>query len=164
MLVLCLSFGIVLFDQITKHLVELRIPYGHAIPVIAGFFDLSHVHNTGAAWGMLQGLNHWLVALSIVMLGMMIVFRKHFISDSLLSRVAAGLILGGIVGNLLDRLRNGHVVDFLDFHWGAHAFPAFNVADSAICVGVVLYMIFQSRHHENLPTESSADAVAVEEA
>ena len=160
MLVVCLSFSIVLLDQLTKHLVEANISYGHAVPVLAGFFDISHVHNTGAAWGMLQGLNHWLVALSFIMVAMLIIFRRHFITDSRLSKVAAGMIIGGIIGNLLDRLRNGHVVDFLDFHWGEHAFPAFNVADSAICIGVAIYMIFQFRHHEALTAEQPVESAA----
>ena len=160
MLVLCLSFSIVLLDQLTKHLVEANISYGHAVPVLAGFFDISHVHNTGAAWGMLQGLHHWLVALSFIMVAMLIIFRRHFITDSRLSKVSAGMIIGGIIGNLLDRLRNGHVVDFLDFHWGAHAFPSFNVADSAICIGVAIYMIFQYRHHEALTAEQPAESAA----
>ncbi len=112
---------------------------------------------------MLQGLNHWLVALSIVMLAVLIIFRRHFITDSRLSKIAAGLIIGGIIGNLIDRLRNGHVVDFLDFYWGAHAFPAFNIADSAICVGVALYMIFQFRHHEGAGVDEDTQVGALEE-
>ena len=148
MFVLCLGFGVAVLDQFTKHLTQANIPYGQRIPVVPGFFSLSHIHNTGAAWGMLQGHNRWLITLSFVMLAVVIVFRRHFIGESRLSRVAAGLILGGIVGNLVDRVRLGYVVDFLDFLLWGYPFPAFNVADSAICIGVGLYMISQFRSHE----------------
>lgn len=158
MLVLCLGFGIAVLDQLTKHLTQANIPYGHQIPVIPGFFRLSHIHNTGAAWGMLQGHNHWLILLSFVMLCVVIAFRKHFLTGSRLSHVAAGLILGGIVGNLVDRVRLGYVVDFLDFLFWGHPFPAFNVADSSICIGVGLYMISQFTLQARAASNTSAGA------
>jgi signal peptidase II len=141
MLVLLLSVAIVILDQVTKHLITLKFFLGESIPVIPGFFDLAYVRNTGAAWGMLGGFNGLLVALSLAVLVVLIFFRRSFLTDSLIHRLALGLMLGGIVGNLLDRIRFQYVVDFLDFHWQTHHFPAFNVADSAICVGVALYMI-----------------------
>ena len=150
MFVLCLGFGVAVLDQFTKHLAQGNIPYGHQIPVIPGFFSLSHVHNTGAAWGMFQGHNRWLIGLSFVLLGMVIVFRRYFLTASRLSHVAAGLILGGIVGNLVDRVRLGYVVDFLDFLLWRYPFPSFNIADSSICIGVGLYMISQFKSHEHL--------------
>lgn len=140
MLVLLLSFAVALLDQVTKHLVRSRIHLGERVPVISGFFDLRYVRNTGAAWGILAGSNHWLIGLSIVMLAVIVFFRRHFMSDDLVSRASIGLILGGIVGNLLDRVRLSYVVDFLDVYWRGHHFPAFNVADSAICVGVFVYV------------------------
>jgi signal peptidase II len=141
MLVLLLSVAVVILDQVTKHLITLRFYLGESIPVVPGFFDLAYVRNTGAAWGMLGGFNGLLVALSLAVLVVLIFFRRSFLTDSLIHRLALGLMLGGIVGNLLDRVRLQYVVDFLDFHWQMHHFPAFNVADSAICVGVGLYMI-----------------------
>ncbi len=114
---------------------------GEGVPVIPGFFNLVYVRNTGAAWGMLGGLTGWLVVFSILMLLVIVIFRRSFLNDTLTHRFAFGFMIGGIVGNLIDRVRLQYVVDFLDFHAGVHHFPAFNVADSAICIGVGLYMI-----------------------
>lgn len=139
MLVLSITSLIVLADQITKHLARLHLR-GNAITVVSGFMDLRFVQNTGAAWGMFRGLSGWLVALSVAMLAMLVVFRRHLLADTLLHRVTMGLMVGGILGNMIDRVRLSYVVDFLDFYWRGHHFPAFNIADSAICIGVTLYI------------------------
>jgi signal peptidase II len=135
MLALCLSFAIVALDQAVKYAVRSRLALGEFIPVIPGCFDLRYIQNTGAAWGILEGLNQWLVVLSLVMLVAIVGFRRHFLPNVLLSKIATGLIIGGIAGNLMDRVRLNYVVDFLDFYWRAHHFPAFNVADASICIG-----------------------------
>jgi signal peptidase II len=133
------------------------------IVVVPGLFNISHVRNTGAAWGMMQGFNVGLVVLSVVMLVVLIGFRRHFISDTRLYRVIVGLMIGGILGNLMDRLRLGFVVDFLDFYWQTHHFPSFNVADSAICTGVGLYLLLQflSSKKERSPVVLNPEASQV---
>ena len=141
MLPLCLSIAVALLDQVTKNWIRSRLGLGSFITVVRDGFDLRYVQNTGAAWGIFEGLNHWLVPLSLVMLFVIARFRQHFMTGTWVPRVSCGLISGGIVGNLLDRVRLGYVVDFLDFHWHAHRFPAFNVADAAICTGVGLYVL-----------------------
>ena len=141
MLVLILSLAVALCDQATKYAITRHFYLSESIPLVPGFFNLAYVRNTGAAWGMLGGLNNWLALLSVVMLIGMVVFRRSFLTDITIHRCALGLMIGGIVGNLADRVRLDFVVDFLDFHWGLHHFPAFNVADSAICVGVGLYLL-----------------------
>jgi signal peptidase II len=143
MLVLCLSFVLALLDQVTKHLARSRLSLGDEIRIIPGLFSLRYVQNTGAAWGILEGLNHWLVLLSAIALVALVAFRRHILTDTLTHRVAAGLMVGGIAGNLIDRVRLSFVVDFLDFYCGTHHFPAFNLADSGICVGVGLYLVSQ---------------------
>ena len=142
MQVLLLTIGIVLLDQITKYLVTLRFQLSES-------FSLTYVRNIGAAWGMLGGWNGVLVALSAVVLVLLILFRRSFLTDSLIHRLSLGLMLGGIAGNLFDRIRFQYVVDFLDFYWRNHHFPAFNVADSAICIGVGLYMISSFFVHDD---------------
>lgn len=157
--VLCLSFAIAVLDQLTKQLVLAYLDRNAGIAVIPSLFSLRYVQNTGAAWGILQGRNAWLVALSFVMLAVIVLFRRHIIAESASARIAAGLIIGGIVGNLVDRLRLGFVVDFLDFFVGRHHFPSFNVADSAICVGVGIYMIIQWRDQRRAASAASPASV-----
>jgi signal peptidase II len=143
MLTLCLSIFIALLDQITKFIIKSTFNPGEHVSVVTGFFDVVYIQNTGAAWGMLSGFNNWLILVSIVMVVVLVFFRRHFISDTLIHRIVMGLMIGGVVGNLVDRLKSGRVVDFLDFQWRGHHWPAFNVADSAICIGVGLYIISQ---------------------
>ena len=143
MLILALSFLVVILDQVTKHLIWQGLPLGRQIVIIPGLFSLRYVQNTGAAWGILSGLSHWLVLMSIVILALLLLLRRHFMADTRLHRVATGLMIAGIVGNLIDRMRLGYVVDFLDFYWKQIHFPAFNVADSAICIGVGIYIVSQ---------------------
>ena len=103
--------------------------------------DLTYLRNTGAAWGMLGGQNAFLIIFSVVMLALMVIFRKAFLSNTLDHRIALGLMAGGILGNLLDRLRLGWVTDFLDLYIKEWHWPAFNIADMAICMGVGIYLI-----------------------
>ena len=143
MLILILSFTIVILDQFTKHLIRSNMTIADMIPIIPGFFSITYIRNTGAAWGMLSGFNSLLILLSVVMLAVLVIFRRSFITDTLIHKIAAGLMISGIVGNLIDRMRLSYVVDFLHFYIGKHQFPSFNVADSAICIGVGIYIISQ---------------------
>lgn len=154
MLILILSFSLALLDQVTKFLIRQNLDPGEYVEVVPGFFNISYVRNTGAAWGMMSGFGNLLIALSLVMLVVIIFFRKHFLTDTLIHKIATGLMIAGIVGNLIDRVRLGYVVDFLDFHWRTHHFPSFNVADSAICIGVGLYMISQVFLENKLKAET----------
>ena len=112
-----------------------------SIAVIPGWFNLVHWRNTGAAWGMFQGFNWVLAGISVLTVVALCFFRHTLQLARPLARLALGLILGGIVGNFIDRIRVSSVIDFLDFQWRGHHWPAFNIADSAICVGVALYII-----------------------
>ena len=141
MLVLILGLAITILDQVTKYVVRVTFAVGESRPVIEGFFDLTYVRNTGAAWGILGGQNASLTILSVIMLAAILIFRRSFLSDTWEHRVALGLMVGGIMGNLMDRLRLGWVTDFLDFHCMGYHWPSFNVADAAICVGVGIYIL-----------------------
>ncbi len=130
-------------DQITKWLVIQKIPgptFDESIVVVEGFFRLVHYGNTGAAWSMFSGNNFWLAIFSVGALVFLWVFRKHFGVEEPLGQLALGLILGGVSGNLIDRVVHHHVVDFLQFYI-PFPFPAFNVADSGICGGVGLMFL-----------------------
>lgn len=126
-------------DQLTKWATLEFIPLHHEIPVIPGFFNLVHVTNTGSAFGLMKGWFNFHVVFGSVMAVVMLflLFRKT--SDTP-TRWAAALILSGIFGNIMDRVRFGHVVDFLDFHAGGYHWPAFNIADSAIVVAVGIFL------------------------
>ncbi len=138
-----IAITIAALDQLTKQLVLQFLRYAHEKVVIEGFFKFVHWGNTGAAWSLFRGNNGLLAGVAIVALLVLILSRHHFDSRTLFSQVAFGLIFGGIVGNLIDRLWAGHVIDFIYFYLqrpgGSEiGFPAFNVADSAICTGVGL--------------------------
>jgi len=133
---ICIAF----LDQAVKAAIRSLFYLGESVPVVPGFFELTYVRNTGAAWGIFRGFNLGLAVLSAVVLVALVIGRRHLWGDSILQRTAGGLLVGGILGNLFDRLRLGYVVDFLHFYRGRWSFPAFNIADSAICVGVFLYL------------------------
>lgn len=133
--------AVVALDQLTKQIILRNLQWQHSIDVIPGFFSLTLVHNTGAAWGMFKEHAIWLTVLAFAALIFLCFARRHFTYVGLLPRIALGLLLGGIVGNLTDRLIYGHVIDFLSFHIHQYQWPVFNVADSAICTGVGLYFL-----------------------
>ena len=118
----------------------------NAITVIEDFFYIVHVGNTGAAWSMLAGKSSLLAGMALITLGAIYIWRHSLGLRQLPVQVSFGLLCGGIVGNLLDRLLHGHVIDFLDFHFGSYIYPTFNIADSGICVGVVLYIFYSLRN------------------
>ena len=132
---------LVVFDQATKSLVRARFALHESRPVIHGFFSLTYVQNRGAAWGILTGWRVALVALAAVMLFVLARYREKIFGTRAIGRVSFVLLVAGIIGNVIDRVWLGYVVDFLDFYLGTSHFPAFNVADSCICVGVGLYML-----------------------
>ena len=145
-----LGIGILVFiiDQLVKHLVVSTMHLGQSLPVIKGIFHITYVLNPGAAFGMLEH-QRWffiVVALAAVLLG--VAFYKKLQQESFLMRSGAGLLLGGAVGNLADRIQSGLVVDFLDFR----VWPVFNIADIAICAGagILIYDIWQRRNEDDI--------------
>ncbi len=154
------AFLVLLLDQSTKSLVLRFIPLYQERVIIPGFFKLVHWQNTGAAWSLFSGYNNVLALVSLIALFGLFWFRHHFNSHKLLGQIALGLMFGGIVGNLIDRLyvQRQHVIDFLYFFLSRRGgddlgFPAFNMADSAICVGVGLlfYLSWQAETDTTTP-------------
>lgn len=133
-------------DQATKWLALHHLEWGRPVVIIPSFFNLTLVHNTGAAWGILRNQSFLLTLLAAITLVVLCLMRRHFTYTHSSLRIALGLLLGGIAGNLTDRLLRGHVVDFLSFYLGRFQWPAFNIADSAICIGVGLYAIHSFRN------------------
>ena len=159
LLYLGLGLLIVILDQITKSIVAARIPLHTTIPIINGFFDLTYVRNAGAAFGIFGGMDvSWrgafLTLVAVAVFCGVLVYALRTPPELTSLQVALSLILGGAIGNLIDRLRFQSVTDFLRFYIGAHEWPSFNVADSAITVGVILLAWDIWRR----PNEGSAEA------
>ena len=158
---LTLSALVVLLDSLTKWIVATRIELHQSISVIPNLFALVHVRNTGAAFGIGANAESRVVplllnsgAIAVFCIVVIYAFRTA-VSDRLL-QTGLHLILGGAIGNLVDRFRFGFVVDFLDFYVRDHHWPAFNVADSAICIGIGL-LFFDMRKPGVIPNEHSEE-------
>lgn len=130
-----------IFDQITKILVEQRMVLGESIKVIDGFFSLTFVTNKGAAWGMFHGYGMVLFCIGLLVTAAAIWFLRKLCDGYRERYIAILVVLSGVIGNSIDRLWRGQVVDFLDCYIGKHHWPAFNIADCAICIGIGTYML-----------------------
>lgn len=141
-----IALAVILLDRVTKLAIVQTLRLGQGFPVIPGFFDIVFVLNPGAAFGFLATLseqirNPLFIVISVVAVILIIFYHTRYLRSHRLVSLALGLVLGGAVGNLIDRLRYGMVVDFLDVHVGPYHWPAFNVADSAISIGVSLMIL-----------------------
>jgi signal peptidase II len=148
-----IAAAVLVLDQLTKWLIVQRLPfptYGEpgAIRVIRGFLYIVHVGNTGAAWSMFSGQGVILAGLAVATLVAIVIWRRALGLRDRLAQICFGLLCGGIAGNLIDRLLHGHVIDFIDVHLGTYVYPTFNVADSGICVGVIIYLWHSFRNTE----------------
>ena len=140
---LSISAIVVAFDLFSKHLIQQNFVFGD-LHSVTSFFDLVRYHNEGSAFGFLNDAGGWqkwfFNGISIVASAVIIYLLKKHTNEKLFCAGLA-LVLGGAIGNLFDRISLGYVVDFLNFHLNDHYWPAFNVADSAICVGVGLLVL-----------------------
>lgn len=134
-------------DQLTKHWINTNVPFANRIEVIPGLFDITHARNAGGAFsffadGPVEQRMVFFIGTTLFAIVLLLTFFRKLRSDEVLSATALGVVLGGALGNLTDRLRFGEVVDFLDVHlFGGYTWPTFNVADSAIVIGVILLVI-----------------------
>ena len=142
----------ILLDQIVKIIVRVNMPVGESITIINHFFCISHVENTGAAWGGFSGFTIVLTILSIGMLGFFIyLYRNIDFKNKKIYSVSLVLVISGTIGNLIDRLFFQHVTDFLDFYIFGYDYPVFNIADILLVVGfgfLIVYLIFFSEKKE----------------
>ena len=157
-----IAAAVLLLDRLAKWAVASNIPLHDSVTVIPGCFHLTHVENTGAAFGLFaESTAQWKVGalVSFSVIALMVVSALLWKHSHALSTTTIGLslILGGATGNLWDRMMTGHVVDFLDFYLGSYHWPAFNVADSAIVIGAVLLVseiIFAKSGNEAVKSSS----------
>jgi signal peptidase II len=130
-----------LLDQASKLYIHRTMELYQSIPVIDGFFNIFYIRNRGAAFSFLSQASWRLpffIAVSLIASSVILVAFGRLRNDQRLAQASLAMIFSGAVGNLIDRVRMGEVIDFLDLYWGSHHWPAFNVADSFICVGVAL--------------------------
>jgi signal peptidase II len=140
------ALSVVILDQITKAMIRPSLALHQSVEIIPGFLDLTRVHNTGAAFGMLNSADFPMktLALSVVALialGGVAWYAATVPLTDRLARIGVAGVLGGAIGNLIDRAKDGYVLDFVDAYWGSWHFWAFNVADAAISIGVVLMIL-----------------------
>ncbi|NLG14773.1 MAG: signal peptidase II [Lentisphaerae bacterium] len=158
---LWLGLSVAVLDQLTKLLVVSYGEVGWSITVLPGLFNLVHVRNYGAAWGIFSEHTWLLGVVSLVAYVLLVVFFRNLCDGQRFLRIVYGCVSGGIVGNMLDRFFRGSVVDFLDFHWGPHHFPAFNVADISITCGVILLFLHTlfgfGKHKEPISAEEAGE-------
>jgi signal peptidase II len=150
---LTIAAAVIVLDALSKWLVSTHIDTHEAIPVIPDFFQLVHVRNTGAAFGIGANAESRLVPLllntgAIAVFCLVVVYAMRSAVEDRVLQSGLHLVLGGAIGNLIDRFRLGYVVDFLDVYVGSHHWPAFNVADSAICIGIALLFLDMKRKPE----------------
>lgn len=154
-LILVLVLGLAL-DLVSKILVLRLMPLGSQVPLVPGFFSLVHVHNQGAAFGLLSSLPAAFTRLFFVITNGLVLAVVAYLwwrlpPESWPAALGYNLIMAGALGNLFDRVRLGVVVDFLDLHWGRYHWPAFNVADSLVCLGagLLIYVILTEENRCN---------------
>lgn len=155
LLLLAVALLIYVADQASKALVAANIGLDERIRVIGDLVQLWHAHNAGAAFSLFQGGQLLFGVVSAIALGMIVYFHRAFRGRSIGLQAILGLILGGTLGNLTDRLRQGYVTDFLSVGFGDTRWPTFNVADSSIVVGIgllVIYLVFVDRLREGATT------------
>ena len=142
--------AIVVVDQLTKAIVDRAMSLHDSIPLIPGFFNLTYIRNTGAAFGIFSGAHEvfrlpFLIGVSILAIGFIVVMLKRLRLGETGLATALAFILGGAIGNLIDRIAYGEVIDFLDVYWSNYHWPAFNVADSFITIGVTITLFYLIR-------------------
>lgn len=156
---LLISVAVFLFDQLTKRIVSEGMVQHESIEVIPNLLNFTYINNRGAVFGLGSNVSSpylsWLLSLlSILSLVVILVYFLRVSAANPKLYAGLALVLGGALGNLFDRLKNGFVVDFIDLHWFNYHWPYFNVADSSICIGVGLLLLFMSVRSETVVKES----------
>lgn len=143
------SLGVLLIDMLSKVLIKHFILLGIRIKIIKGFLYITYVKNTGAAFSIFRNNTLFLIILSIVIIGLLFYYLSKKIYLSKLENISYGLILGGAIGNLFDRIIYGYVIDFIDIYIFKFDYPVFNIADMAIVIGVIILIIDLFRGEKN---------------
>jgi len=138
LIVFLTSFIVVLIDQLTKFLVKINFQLNESLPLIKNIFNLTYIHNLGAGFGILQEQKLLLIFISIIVIGFIFYYIRKIRNKEKTLQIIVGFVLGGTIGNLIDRISYGFVIDFLDFQ----IWPIFNAADSFLTIGVIGLIIY----------------------
>ena len=157
--VLSVAAIVVILDQLTKWYIRRTVFLGDSIPVIGAFFHITHVRNAGGAFGLFASGNAALrlpffLLVSLVAVAALLYFVRRLAPQQVVLLFALGSILGGALGNLVDRMVSGAVTDFLDFQWHGYHWPAFNVADSFITIGMLILLLHSLLTRDTAPSQS----------
>lgn len=154
-LMIIISVVFMLIDQLSKYIISSTLLLGESIKIIRSVFYIIYVQNTGAAWSILEGNRIFLVLISFVALFMI---YKFFLKDKNFTRIKEigyGILIGGIFGNLIDRIIHGYVIDFISIYIGSYIFPVFNIADIGIVIGafITIFILLKEEYNENRNTK-----------
>ncbi len=151
--ILLLALAVLVADQASKAYIVSRFAPGESLPVLRDVFHITYVENSGAAFGLLAGQRWLFLAVALLSLALLWQQRRLFLEGDRWRRLGAGLFLGGALGNVLDRLRLGLVIDFLDLRF----WPVFNIADTAICLGIgaIIWSLYQQEYRERKAKKNS---------
>ena len=144
-----ISLVCIIIDQIIKVVITTNVEFAHSINVINNFFRITYLQNTGAAWSILSGNRILLIIVTIIALG---IIYYVFLKDKKIKNyesILLGLLLGGIIGNLIDRVRFGYVIDYLDFNIFSYHYPVFNFADICIVISIIILVIISLKEDKN---------------
>lgn len=139
--ILSISFLCILLDQIVKFVIDNVLNFTDSINIISNFFRITYLKNTGAAWSILSGNRILLILVTVIALGLIYIFLIKNKKINKFETINYGLLIGGIIGNLIDRIRLGYVIDYLDFNFGSYNYPVFNIADICIVVSAILLVL-----------------------
>ena len=147
---------LLILDQVTKYVIHTGMALHESIPVLPGFFNITYIRNPGAAFGFLAGASPtfryvFFIGVTVAAIGLILHYLRTYAAGDQLLTVSLGMILSGAIGNLIDRVRFGEVIDFLDIYLGTTHWPAFNVADSAISVGAFILFFHLIQQKKSAP-------------
>ncbi|GAB2561249.1 signal peptidase II [Gracilibacillus alcaliphilus] len=150
-----IALAVIIVDQLTKWSIVVNMELGERIPVIESFFYITSHRNQGAAWGILEGQMTFFYIITVIVIGFILYYAYKHAKDNKFLGIALGFILGGTIGNFIDRVFRQEVVDFFDFYIFNYNFPIFNIADSSLVVGVILIFILTFMEERNKKKEQT---------
>jgi signal peptidase II len=157
-LYIVISLAVIALDQWTKWLIIENMELGESIPIIDSFFYITSHRNTGAAWGILEGKMWFFYIITIIVVFALLYYLKKSVNEGVLFRFSLALMLGGAIGNFIDRVIRQEVVDFIHTYPFGYNFPIFNIADSSLVIGVALLMIYMVKEERKTKEKANAES------